>query len=177
VLTKNNLLITGPPGIGKTTLIQNLSEILEDRRPVGFYTMEIRDRGVRTGFMLVSLDGRKEVLSHIEIQSPYRVGKYGVDIKGFEDFLESISFHDRSNDFIIIDEIGKMECFSEKFRTLMYRIMDSRKLVVATVALKCGRFISEVKKRDDMHLFEMTLKNRDQLLSQVMSRFQRDKRD
>ena len=77
-LTKNNILITGLPGIGKTTLIKKLSEELRNFHPVGFYTAEIREEGIRNGFELISLDGRKGLLSHIDIKSPYRVGKYKI---------------------------------------------------------------------------------------------------
>lgn len=54
-----NILITGMPGVGKTTLIKRLSEELKDYHPVGFYTAEIREEGVRKGFELIGLDGRR----------------------------------------------------------------------------------------------------------------------
>jgi nucleoside-triphosphatase len=54
-----NILITGQPGIGKTTLIKKLATELADLRPVGFYTEEIRENGVRRGFELVSLSGQR----------------------------------------------------------------------------------------------------------------------
>ncbi len=56
---KKNLLVTGLPGVGKTTLIKKLSEALKDFHPVGFYTEEIRERGERKGFELISLEGKK----------------------------------------------------------------------------------------------------------------------
>jgi len=167
-LTKNNILITGPPGIGKTTLIKKLSEELRDFHPVGFYTGEIREGGIRKGFELISLDGRKGLLSHIDIKSPYRVGKYKVDIKGFEDFLDSIAFFDHTVGLIIIDEIGKMEYLSCKFKKLLKEILASRKLVVATIALKGSGLIAEIKKRDDVKLFEMAQGNRDSLLLEIL---------
>ena len=91
-----NILITGPPGIGKTTLIKHLSEALGSFSSIGFYTAEIRDRGVRKGFELISLDGKRKLLSHKEFKSPYRVGPYRVDVKGFEEFISSISWSDPS---------------------------------------------------------------------------------
>ena len=75
-LKRKNLLITGLPGVGKTTLMKRISEALMDLNPVGFYTEEIREEGIRKGFELVSLDGRRAILSHTDIRSPYRVGKY-----------------------------------------------------------------------------------------------------
>jgi len=163
-----NILITGQPGIGKTTLIKKLATELADLRPVGFYTEEIRENGVRRGFELVSLSGQRGLLSHIDIKSPYRVSKYGVDIKCFEDFLNFIPFFDRETEIVIIDEIGKMECFSKKFKTLVENILDSEKIFISTIALKSGGFIAEVKKRNNIKLLEMSLANRNSLLSEML---------
>ena len=167
-LTKKNILITGLPGVGKTTLIKKLTENLKDLNPVGFYTEEIREKGIRKGFELMSLDGRKGLLSHIDIKSSYRVGKYGVNIKGFEDFLDSIPFLDHKVRVIIIDEFGKMECLSDKFKNLLKEILDSEKVVVATIARKSNGFIAEIKKRDDIKLFEITPSNRKSLLFEIL---------
>jgi nucleoside-triphosphatase len=168
-LTKKNLLITGLPGIGKTTLIKKLSEELRYLHPAGFYTAEIREEGIRKGFELVSLEGRRGVLSHIDIKSPYRVGRYKVDIKSFEDFLDGISFFDDSTGLVIIDEIGKMECFSDQFKKLIKELLDSEKWVIATIALKGSGLIEEIKKRQDVKLFEITKGNRDFLLREILN--------
>ena len=172
-ITKKNILLTGLPGVGKTTLIKKLSDELFALHPVGFYTEEIREGGVRKGFDLVSLDGRRGLLSHVEIESPYRVGRYRIDVKGFEDFLDSITFFAPETSLIIIDEIGKMECLSPKFRRLIKEILESQKMFVATVALKGGGFIEDIKKRDDIRLFEITQKNRDSLVSEILFHFQK----
>jgi nucleoside-triphosphatase len=166
-LLNKNLLITGLPGVGKTTLIIKLSEALKPLHPVGFYTAEIREGAVRKGFELISLEGKKALLSHKEIRSPYHVGHYKVDVQGFEDFLVSISFLNPSTRLIIIDEIGKMECLSDRFKKLLNETMDSDKWVIATVALKGSGLIAEVKERSDVRLFEITKKNRDSLLKEI----------
>jgi nucleoside-triphosphatase len=166
--SRKNILITGFPGIGKTTLIRKISDALKHIHPVGFYTAEIREGGIRKGFELTSLDGRKSLLSHIDIESPYRVSKYGVDVEGFEDFLDSILFLDPATRLIIIDEIGKMECFSDQFRRLLKDILDSEKTVIATIALKGRGIIAEIKKRPDITLFEITQMNRETLLQNIL---------
>ena len=154
--------------MGKTTLIKKLSEALKHLHPVGFYTAEIREGGVRKGFELISLEGKKGLLSHKEIRSPYKVGQYKVDIQGFEDFLISISFSNPSTRLIVIDEIGKMECFSDQFKKIMKEILNSEKWVIATVAFKGSGLIAEVKERKDVRLLEITKKNRVSLFSEIL---------
>ncbi len=167
-VTKRSVLVTGLPGIGKTTLIKKLSEALTYLHPVGFYTEEIKEGGERTGFELVSLEGKRGLLSHQRIESPYEVGQYRVDIKGFEDFLDSISFSSPFTRLIIIDEIGKMECFSDQFKRLLRKALDSEKWVIATIAFRGGGLIAEVKERQDIKLFEITRRNRDSLFSEIL---------
>lgn len=43
-LMKKNVLFTGLPGVGKTTLMKKLIEALNLFNPVGFYTEEIREK-------------------------------------------------------------------------------------------------------------------------------------
>jgi nucleoside-triphosphatase len=167
-LTEKNLLITGLPGVGKTTLIKRLCVALRDFRPVGFYTEEIREGGERKGFEPVNLEEKRGILSHVDIKSPYRVGRYKVDISGFEDFLGGISFSDPSTRLIFIDEIGKMECLSDRFKILLREVLGSGKWVIATIALKGSGLITEVKQRQDVKLFEITKGNRNSLLSEIL---------
>jgi nucleoside-triphosphatase len=167
-LKKKNLLITGLPGVGKTTLIKKILETLKNFHPAGFYTEEIREEDTRKGFEMISLDGRRGLLAHADIRSPCRVGKYRVDVKGFENFLNSIPFFNPNIHLIMIDEIGKMECLSDQFKNLMKELLDSEKWVIATIALKGSGLIEEIKKRHDIELFELTKNNRDTLLADIL---------
>jgi nucleoside-triphosphatase len=164
-----NLLITGTPGVGKTTLIKELLNQLKHLSAAGFYTEEIREGGIRKGFELVDLGGQRRMLSHVQIEGPYRVGKYGVDVERFDEFLEGASFLDSKTNLVVIDEIGKMECYSDKFTSLIQKLLESDTLVIATIARKGGSFIAEIKKRSDVKLFELTLENRNRLAIDILS--------
>jgi len=166
-----NVLITGPPGIGKTTVIMKLAQHLHPHHPAGFYTREIREGGVRKGFELVSLDGSKGVLSHVDIESFHHVGKYRVDVPGFERFLLNIPFFEPDRKVIVIDEIGKMECLSPMFMDILTRLLDGNRPVVATIALKGGGATEAVKQRSDVRLFQMHRNNRDWMISDVLKYF------
>jgi nucleoside-triphosphatase len=106
----------------------------------------------------------------VDIESPYRVSKYGVDVEGFEKFLDVLFLRDQAQSIIIIDEIGKMECFSSKFRSLVMDILNSDVPVIGTIALKGSGMIADLKKRDDIELLKVTLENRDVLISEIIGK-------
>lgn len=173
-LPKKNLFITGLPGVGKTILIKKISEELKSFHPVGFYTAEIKEGGERKGFELISFEGKRGILSHKEVRSPYQVSHYKVDIKSFEDFLTSIPFSNPLTHLIIIDEIGKMECLSDQFKKILKEILNSGKKVVATISLRGSGLIAEVKEREDVKIFEVTKKNRDSLFLEILKELKID---
>lgn len=164
----NNILITGHPGVGKTTLFMKLAERLEQYRPIGFYTEEIREKGIRKGFRLIDLDGRELTLSHVNFRGKFRVGKYGVDIDSFEAYLARAELGGSTSELMMIDEIGKMECLSSRFRKIVLDRLDSEKSLIATIALKGTGIISDIKRRDDVILFEISISNRDKLANEIL---------
>ena len=170
-LPSKNILITGLPGVGKTTLIVKLVTRLKALKPTGFYTAEIRERGERVGFELVGLDGRKGILSHVNIKGVHRVGRYGVDVKGFDAFLKTIPFLADETGLAVIDEIGKMECCSSHFRRLIIDLLESDKPLLATVAMRGGGLIAEVKMREDVVTHELTPGKRKMLLEVLAGTF------
>jgi nucleoside-triphosphatase len=164
-----NLLITGNPGIGKTTVLIWLVKALADNNTAGFITREIREGGTRKGFLLVSCSGLKQVLSHVDIESPVRVGKYKIDLAGFEQFLRAIHlFTDRSS-LVIIDEIGKMECYSPFFRDLVLHLLDDDQPFIATIGKKGTPFMERIKQRPDVNLVEITIRNRESIRGNLLA--------
>lgn len=169
-----HILITGLPGVGKTTLIRELAKRLAEYNPAGFYTEEIRDaQGAREGFQLVTHCGRQLVLSHIHHPGPYRVSRYGVDVPGFEQLLAELDLRRTQSRLIVIDEIGKMECLSRRFRDDMTALLNQPKMLIATIALKGEGFIRQVKDRPDCRLVMVTRENRDRLLSDLSTELEK----
>jgi nucleoside-triphosphatase len=166
-LRKRHLLITGLPGTGKTTLLIRLARRFAEHHTAGFYAEEIRKGGVRQGFRLLGLDGKKGILAHISFHGSNRAGRYGVDIEGFERFLGGIALEESSAALIFIDEIGKMECLSPFYVALVRRLLDSGKTVVATISSKGGGFIAEVKGRADCEIREVTVANREMMVEEL----------
>lgn len=157
---KKNILITGLPGVGKTTLIMRIIEWAKEKEGIkvkGFYTREVREAGKRVGFEIMTTENQRGLLAHTKIKSPHRVSKYGVNVEGFEPLiLPLLEVESSRRTLFVIDEIGKMECYSEKFIRSVRHIMDSEMPVVATLALKGGGFIAEVKRRADAEIFTLT---------------------
>jgi nucleoside-triphosphatase len=164
---RKNILITGLPGLGKTTLIKQLVYELSRYSPRGFYTEEIRPKEERIGFQLVSLDGKRSMLAHVLIDSPYQIGKYRVDVSAFDSFLDSLRLGTPEGGIVIIDEIGKMECLSMKFVRMIQELLDSKNIVIATIAHTDGGIKGKIKERDDVTLFKMNLENRDVLKDEI----------
>jgi nucleoside-triphosphatase len=163
----NNILIAGLPGVGKTEMIKKLSTVFKEFNPSGFFTSEILENGERAGFEIENLNGDTRILAHMNLKSKHAVGKYKIDIKGFEDFLNNILLKEKKTGLYFIDEIGKMECESKKFSKLINDLLNAEKPVVATVPEKGTGLISEIKKRDDVRIFELTPNNHEQKLKEL----------
>jgi len=165
---KRAYLLTGSPGTGKTTIIKEM--LARSKKSAGgFYTEEIRVQGIRYGFRIVTLDGESATLAHINIHSPYQVSKYGVDLDGLERVaVPAIQRAVQKHDIVIIDEIGKMELFSECFRRAVIEAIHSEKLVLGTIMLKSHSWADKIKQYPAVELILVDRANRRQVLEQVL---------
>jgi len=164
-----NILLTGPPRCGKSTVIEKL--IHQIQRPViGFFTREIREKGRRVGFSIIALDGKEGVLAHEDSQSTRRVGKYGVNIDELDRIAVPSIAPGAADQIVIIDEIGKMECFSAFFRETLIQTLDSANPVIGSIAQKGTPFIEKIKERGDVLLVTISEKNRDSLAAELLLR-------
>ncbi len=161
---QKHLLLTGAPGCGKSSLILRLAEKIKHKNIRGFVTQEMREKGNRAGFKIKTFSGREGGLSHISIKSSHRVSKYGVNVEEFEDLvLPEIEVKDQQADVFLIDEIGKMECLSNRFVEAVKNILKGDIPTVATIAAKAGGAIKEIKNLPNTLLIEVTPQNRDNL--------------
>lgn len=161
-------LLTGSPGVGKTTLIQEvLSKV--SKKTGGFYTQELRSGNTRQGFKIVTLDGKEAILAHTSITSPYRIGKYGVDINNLENTaVTALQKAIDESELIVIDEIGKMELFSPRFREAVFRAIESGKKVLGTIMLKPHPFADEIKHHPAVTVLHLTRDNRNEVAARIL---------
>lgn len=164
-----HLLLTAAPGAGKTTAMCRVAELLAGEALAGFYTEEIRARGIREGFRLIPFDGKRIVIAHIDFPKTHRVGKYGVDVAAIDQAADAALALRYGAPIYLVDEIGKMECLSERFVARIRALLDSGRPVVATVAKRGEGFIAQVKQRDDCELWTLTRANRDELPERILA--------
>jgi len=165
---KQAYLLTGRPGTGKTSLIKEVITQMKGKAG-GFYTEEIRSQGVREGFRLVTLDGEDAILAHVNIHSPYRVSKYGVDIDGLERIgVPALYKAAQQCDLVIIDEIGKMELFSAKFREAVSQMIDSGTKILGTIMLSPNLWADAIKRQPQVNLITVTRENYRQVLTELL---------
>jgi len=162
------LLITGMPGVGKTTLIRRVAERLQAETVGGFYTEELREAGQRSGFRLIDFAGRALTFAHVGFGGP-RVSRYGVDVAALDARAEALLAPRPEVAVYLVDEIGKMECLSPRFVTAMRRLLASGNRVVATVAKKGEGLIDEAKRWPGASLWEVSHDNRDRLPGEVVA--------
>jgi nucleoside-triphosphatase len=160
-----NVLLTGPPGCGKTTAVRRLVERLPDLRLAGFYTRELREGGQRVGFEAVGLStDRRGLLAHVRSRSRHRVGRYRVEVAGLALVVRAeLEKPPGDVDLFVVDEVGKMELLCPEFMGAVPRLLDGEVPVLATVAMSGGGLIGAVKARADVRLVEVTDQNRDGL--------------
>jgi nucleoside-triphosphatase len=168
------ILITGKPGIGKTTVIRTVATKLKaavnDILLRGFITEEKREGGRRIGFGIEDWEGGKGTLSHVESKSVCRVGRYGVEIEAFEKIaIPSLEIPKEGQKVLyLIDEIGKMECFSESFYRAIREIFEGDYPVVSTIAMGGHPFIREIKSRPDITVIRLDTKNREMVPEKIV---------
>ncbi len=167
------ILLTGRPGVGKTTALRRIVAGLGERAG-GFYTREVRASGRRTGFELVTLDGKRALLATadagIELGHPVSFGRYRVDLEaidavGVPALLDAL----RQGLVVVVDEIGPMEIRSLRFREAILEILEGDVAVVGTIYGRPQPFADRVKAHLRVRVREITVENRDALPGEVLA--------
>ncbi len=163
------LLLTGKPGVGKTTVVTRTVERLRGAGTdvSGFYTEEVRGAdGRRTGFDLVRLDGERVPLARIGQPSEVTVGRYGVDVDAVADHAIP-ALTSPTGDVVVVDEIAPMELACPGFADAILALLDRPVAVLATVHRRGDAFTDRLKARADVRLIEVTPADRDDLPAEL----------
>ncbi|HET8564035.1 MAG TPA: nucleoside-triphosphatase, partial [Candidatus Binatia bacterium] len=128
---------------------------------------ERRQRGQRIGFRFMTLNGQEGNLASVGTKEP-TVGRYSVHLEEFEKLvLPDLDPGTTPADLYVIDEIGKMELLSRRFRSKIIDLLAQPTNLLATIAKKGKGFIEQIKGRNDIELIEVTRTNRDRLPEEI----------
>ena len=174
---KVSFFLTGRPGVGKTTVLLRIVERLKKQgfKVGGLVSREVREDGSRVGFKVIDLeDGREGWLAHIRQPVGPRIGKYRVCMRDLESIgVKAILKAVREADVVVIDEVGPMELFSQSFKRAVSEALESDKIVLGTIHYRIKTsFISKIKERQDVVIFEVTRENREGLPEIIIQKIQ-----
>jgi len=165
-LTKN-FFIAGTTGVGKTQLLREVTQSKREHIG-GFYTEHIMAGRIRKGFMIRTFDGQDRMLASKGLKSPFKLGKYGVDLNALENVgVPALRLALMSKSVIVIDEIGSMEMMSERFRAILLECLTSTKPVLASIRSASQPFSDQVKKFSDTQTVLLTKSNYSAVKQQV----------
>jgi nucleoside-triphosphatase len=169
-MSGSRVLVEGRPGVGKTTLVQGVVTRLQraGHTVCGFTTGEIRVAGRRVGFEVQPIGGIAEVLAHVDLPGPLRVGRYGVDLATFE--RVSLASVREPGALVVIDELGKMELASLRFAEAAHNLLSGTRPVLASVHAVRHPVTDRLKQLPDIELIRVTVSNRNRLVDQLSER-------
>jgi nucleoside-triphosphatase THEP1 len=159
----NNLLITGESGTGKSSALSRVADDLSSLRTAGFLGLRetIVESAESPAWRIDGFNGVSGLLVHTSIKSRHRLGSMGVDMQLFERCVATENAAMSSADIVIIDEIGIIGGWSDRFLRFTEAALDSSTPTVAIVRLKPGDFSDQVKSREDIELWTVTRDNRE----------------
>lgn len=176
------LFLTGEPRVGKTTLLKNVLEEVSALFPAnlvgGFYTGEVRENDQRRGFKLVTLDGKECAFSHADFtKSPIQLQgsqfSYGIDIECLETMgVGALKSALNPGGLLIIDEIGKMQLFSEAFQEIVLEALEHPVFMLGTIVKVSHPWADKLKEDKRVNIVELTENNRDKIKDQVVKSIQ-----
>ncbi len=167
--------MTGPPGAGKTTLVQRIHAHYKNKglRVSGIITREVREGDQRIGFKISDLSsGAEGWLARVGDSVGPRIGKYSVVSEDLERIGVSAlkKAAEWAGGLVLVDEIGPMEMTSRPFRDALAKLLSQRGIVIATV--KYGSHYPEVERASENAKgvsLEVSRGNRDEVMQRITS--------
>jgi nucleoside-triphosphatase len=168
---KTAYLVTGEPGIGKTTLIRQVISTMR-LRAAGFYTEDLRTSGVREGFRIVTLDGDMALLAAAGQSGGVAVSKYGVDIGELNRVgVSALRRAIERGHVLVVDEIGKMQLYSREFRQTIFEALRAGHPLLGTIMAGRNAYADRIRHHPNVEILELTEDNRVEILGLLRSRF------
>lgn len=174
---RKNILVTGKPRSGKSTLLNKLIENVVQK--AGFVTKEIRENGERIAFEIETHSGERKIFCDTRVETPYKVSRYFVSLPALEEMLSKVSSW-QEGDLLYLDEIGQMQLLSEKFKEFVVTYLDAANTCIATISyIYEDEFTKRIKERDDVILVEISEEDREEkeaFLCQLLKKIEKARR-
>lgn len=159
------ILLTGKPRSGKTTILESFINEIEDKQ--GFIAREMKENNERVGFELIATDNSRATLANVNSISGVRVSRYGVEVDELNKFIANLPPVQR--DYLLyVDEVGQMELYSDMFKELVTRYLESENIYIGTISsVYQSDFINRILQRPDVLLLTIDPENRS-FLSEIL---------
>lgn len=165
-----SILMTGRPGVGKSTLVEQVLQVLPASiRVAGMLSGELREDGRRQGFTVRAIGGASGILASPNLPGEPRFGsklpdgnrRLGLSLRHLEEDVCPKVAGSLPADLVALDEIGPMQVSSSTFRALVHQILDSEVPLLASIALEPHAWLDQLKHDNRLSLLELTPRNRD----------------
>ena len=168
------LLLTGPPGVGKSTVVSKVVLRLKSAGVIvgGCTTAEKKSGGTRVGFEVRDLtSGRTGELASVTSKFGPKVGRFRVNLTDLAGVgAAGVEAAAASSELVVIDEVGPMELVSPEFRRAVARCMDAGKPLLAVVHERLEDDILSALRSKAESLTVLTVENRDDVADDLASR-------
>lgn len=166
----HRIAITGPPGIGKSTLVQKVASSAK-MNIGGIMARDKRYKDRRCGFELFDLaTGMVGMLADETGDGP-QLGKYRVHLDDLDRIGAQAVENALSCDLIVVDEVGPMELSSHRFISAVEKAMASPKHMLVVLHQWSNHRLAK-KIRGSFQVVTVTEENRDSLAEKIVQALQ-----
>ena len=150
--------VTGRKGIGKSTALRKvLAQI--PQKLVGFITRPIEEGNTLKGFEIVDLfDGASHPIAYFDEENSIHPVLEGFETVGVAALLHALKY----GGVILMDELGFLENDATNFKNMVFKVLESDKLVFCVIKAEKNDFLEAVSKKVD-RIFAIDKENRDEI--------------
>ena len=166
-----NIVITGKRQRGKSTLAKRIIDKY-NFSVAGYLTLPILSENNICGYKIVHIpeNGMEEII--IDIKEDGKIKPFpSVFLNIGKKFVEDALLSDC--DFIILDEIGRIEKDVTPFTDVIKKALDSDKNVIAVLKKEDIPFINDIKKRSDIYFWDIDLVDREKAFFEISNIIER----
>lgn len=165
-MRKKHVFLTGEKQVGKSTLLTKVTEDLKIE-PAGFITRPYYIENRIKGHYMHSLLPCEE--NDVPISIRHRKNASLPIRSSFDEFGATILQKSRHQAWILMDELGVLEEEAEVFKAQVFACLDGEGRVLGVLKKADTPFVSQIRKRNDCTILELTQTNRAEVYNQLVA--------